>query len=250
LLGLYLLGKIKFAHDSEVAHLGLFRFFMVLVVFTFVIYLITGLFGAPLKGITSLLPSQETSWFSSKAEPAAVNTPDLAFRPFDKVAASPECAEPKYGDKFRLPYGLKGYFDYKQGLECARKLDKPAFIDFKGHACANCKLMEARVWSDPEVLKRLRDNFVIIALYLDDRTQVPESEWIISSVDGKTKKTIGKINEDLEISKFKTNAMPLYVIADHEGNPLNEPMPTNLNIEEYKKWLDEGVRLFNNRTLN
>jgi len=104
--------------------------------------------------------------------------------------------------------------------------------------------MEARVWSDPEVLQRLRNNFVIIGLYVDDRTQLPEDEWITSDIDGKVKKTIGKINEDLEISKFKTNALPLYVITDHEGNPLNKPMGTNMNIEEYKNWLDEGVMLF------
>jgi thiol:disulfide interchange protein DsbD len=107
--------------------------------------------------------------------------------------------------------------------------------------------MEARVWSDPEVLRRLRDNFVIIALYVDDRTQLPENEWIVSGIDGKQKKTIGKINEDIEISKFKTNALPLYVISDHEGNPLNKPMPTNLNVEEYKKWLDEGFKNFTSR---
>lgn len=117
-------------------------------------------------------------------------------------------------------------------------------LDFKGHACANCKQMEAKVWSDPEVLRRLRDNFVIISLYVDDRTQLPENEWIVSAIDGKQKKTIGKQNEDLEITKFRTNSLPLYVITDFEGNPLNEPMITNLNIGEYKNWLDEGYRNF------
>ena len=106
--------------------------------------------------------------------------------------------------------------------------------------------MEARVWSDPEVLRMLRDDFVIVSLYVDDRTQLPENEWIISVVDGKQKKTIGKIAEELEISKFKTNALPLYVIVDNAGNPLNKPMPTNLNIKEYKKWLEEGVAAFKN----
>jgi thiol:disulfide interchange protein DsbD len=143
-----------------------------------------------------------------------------------------------------MPLGLTGYYDYRQGLKCAKEQGKPVFLDFKGHACANCKLMEAKVWSDPEVLRRLRENFVIIGLYVDDRTLLPESEWVTSVVDGKIKKTIGKINEDLEISKFKTNALPLYVITDHEGNPLNKPMPTNMNVEEYKKWLDEGLELF------
>ena len=125
-----------------------------------------------------------------------------------------------------------------------KEQNKPALLDFKGHACANCKLMEAKVWSDPEVLRRLRDNFVIISLYVDDRTQLPENEWIVSAIDGKQKKTIGKQNEDLEITKFRTNSLPLYVITDFEGNPLNEPMITNLNIGEYKNWLDEGFRNF------
>jgi thiol:disulfide interchange protein DsbD len=105
--------------------------------------------------------------------------------------------------------------------------------------------MEAKVWSDPEVLNRLRDKFTIVSLYVDDRTLLPENQWITSSVDGKIKKTIGKINEDLEISRFRTNALPLYVITDHDGNPLNKPMPANMNVGEYKAWLDEGLKLFN-----
>jgi thiol:disulfide interchange protein DsbD len=154
------------------------------------------------------------------------------------------CSEPKYSDIFHMPLGLNGYFDYKQGLACAKEQKKPVLIDFKGHACANCKRMEAKVWSDPEILQRLRDNFVIVELYVDDRTQLTENEWITSVVDGRQKKTIGKLYEDLEISKFKTNALPLYVITDSEGNPMNKPMPTNLNIGEYKNWLDEGLELF------
>ena len=160
------------------------------------------------------------------------------------LSSSELCSVVKHDNIFSMPLGLAGYYDYKQGLACAKEQGKPVLLDFKGHACANCKHMEAKVWSDPEVLRRLRENFVIIALYVDDRTQVPENEWITSAIDGKVKKTIGKINEDLEISKFKTNALPLYVITDHEGNPLNTPMPTNLNIDEYKDWLDEGVTMF------
>jgi thiol:disulfide interchange protein len=245
LLGLYLMGKIKFSHDSDLPFIGTFRLFLVIIVFSFVIYLVPGLFGAPLTGLSSFLPSPSTT---------GLNLPKLISenRPSQGTAmqaagTSVLCSEPKHDDKFDMPSGLKGYYDYNQGLGCAKEQNKPVLIDFKGHACANCKLMEAKVWSDPEVLRRLRDNFVIIALYVDDRTQLPENEWITSVLDGKQKKTIGKINEDLEISKFKTNALPLYVIADHEGNPLNKPMPTNLNIEEYKKWLDEGVALFNSR---
>jgi thiol:disulfide interchange protein len=242
LLGLYLMGKIKFSHDSDLHHIGTFRLFLIVAVFSFVVYLIPGLFGSPLSGLSSFLPSQSST---------ELNIPKLIAEnrsyPSAAIQSTPSgklCSEPKYADIFDMPAGVTGYFDYNQGLACAKEQGKPVLIDFKGHACANCKLMEAKVWSDPEVLRRLRENFVIIALYADDRKELPENEWITSSVDGKVKKTIGKINEDLEISKFKTNALPLYVIADHEGNALNTPMPTNLNVEEYKKWLDEGVELF------
>ncbi len=245
LMGLYLMGKIRFSHDSDLPNIGTFRLFLIIAVFSFVVYLIPGLFGAPLKGLSALLPSPETSKFnlarilplssaSSSPAPSSVFTSEL-------------CSTPKHGDIFDMPLGLTGYYDYWQGLNCAKEQGKPVFLDFKGHACANCKLMEAKVWSDPEVLRRLRDNFVIVGLYVDDRTLLPESEWITSAIDGKIKKTIGKINEDLEISKFKTNALPLYVITDHEGNPLNKPMPTNMNVEEYKKWLDEGLEIFKSK---
>jgi thioredoxin-related protein len=154
------------------------------------------------------------------------------------------CSEPEYADKFELPYGLTGYFDLEQGLACAEEKDMPVFIDFKGHACSNCKEMESKVWSDPEVLKRLRENFVIISLYCDDRTRLPEDEWITSDIDGKEKKTLGQINTNYEISLFGTNTQPLYAITDHEGNALVEPMAFNLNIKEYIDWLDEGLKNF------
>lgn len=243
LMGLYLMGKIKFRHDSDLPYLGTFRLFLIIAVFSFVVYLIPGLFGAPLKGLSALLPSPETSKFSM----TEIATENMTVNPsaMSSAFSSELCSTPLYDDIFEMPHGLKGYYDYKQGLECAKEYGKPVFLDFKGHACANCKLMEAKVWSDPEVLKRLRENFTIVSLYVDDRTLLPESQWITSSVDGKLKKTIGKINEDLEISRFKTNALPLYVITDHEGNPLNKPMPSNMNIAEYRAWLDEGVKLFN-----
>jgi thiol:disulfide interchange protein DsbD len=242
LLGLYLMGRIKFSHDSDLHHIGTFRFFLIVAVFTFVVYLVTGLFGAPLKGLSSLLPSQQTSSFY-RQHGVQESSPSLpnAFTP---ASSSLLCGDPKHGDLFEMPLGLKGYYDLEQGLACAKEQGKPVLIDFKGHACANCKLMEAKVWSDPEVLRRLRENFVIISLYVDDRTLLPEDEWYVSRLDGKQKKTIGKQNEDLEISRYKTNALPLYVIADYDGNPLNKPMPTNMNVEEYRKWLDEGVKIF------
>ncbi|MCU0455036.1 MAG: thioredoxin family protein [Bacteroidales bacterium] len=247
LLGVYLLGGIRFAHDSEVKHTGVFRFFLAAAVFTFALYLLTGLFGAPLKGLSSLLPPQETSWFYKKQSVSYIETPAASV---SGLSVSRICSEPKYSNIFEMPHGLKGYFDFKQGLQCASEQGKPALIDFKGHACANCKLMEAKVWSDPAILKRLRENFVIISLYVDDRTQLPENEWYVSELDGKLKKTIGKQNEDLEISRYKTNALPFYIIADHDGNPVNTPMPTNLDVEEYGKWLDEGYEMFRSKYRN
>lgn len=245
LLGLYLMGKIKFSHDSDLPYIGTFRLFLIIAVFSFVVYLIPGLFGAPLKGLSALLPSPETSKFNLmrvNAEGKQVESSSLI-----PDFSSELCSTPKYDDIFDMPLGLTGYYDYRQGLICAREQEKPVLLDFKGHACANCKMMEAKVWSDPKVLQRLREDFVIIALYVDDRTQLSEEEWIKSSVDGKIKKTIGKINEDLEISKFRTNALPLYVITDHEGNTLNKPMTTNLDPSVFARWLDEGKELFYSR---
>lgn len=248
LLGLYLMGKIKFAHDSDLNHIGTFRLFLIIIVFSFVVYLIPGLFGAPLKGLSSFLPSPSTSGLNLPLLISSGSSYQEAAAPI--IENSSLCSVPIHSDIFEMPLGLHGYFDYKQGIKCAAEQKKPVLLDFKGHACANCKLMEARVWSDPEVLRRLRENFVIVALYADDRTRLPENEWVRSEVDGKIKKSIGTVNEDIEISKFKTNALPLYVITDYEGNPLNNPMPTNLNVEEYKKWLDDGLARFNAMNTN
>jgi len=247
LMGFYLLGKIRFAHDSEVKHIGIFRLFLVIAVFTFVVYLIPGMFGAPLKGLSGLLPSRQKSTFNIErmidaAQLAPAGTAGMAAMPvFDPGS---DCAVPKYGDFLKLPHGLRGYFEYNQGLSCAAELGKPVLLYFTGHACSNCKEMAEKVWGDAEVLRRLRENFVVVALYVDDRTQLPEAEWITSAIDGRVKKTIGRLNEDIEISKFRTNALPLYVITDHKGNQLNEPRQHNLDVKAYIEWLDEGYNNF------
>ena len=206
--------------------------------FLFAAYLVSGLFGNNLNSIAALLPMEKQS-----NKPVSGSLVNSGYHlPFNNN--EPNIDQPKYGDLFSLPYGLKGFFDYQEGVEYAKKQGKPILIDFKGHACANCKRMEAKVWSDEAVLERLKNNFVIISLYVDDRTLLPEEEWITSDVDGKVKKTIGKINEDLEISMYNTNTLPLYVIADADGNPLITPSVTNLNIDEFIKWLDEGYSEF------
>ncbi len=244
LMGLYLMGKIKFSHDSDVPHIGVFRLVLIIASFTFAVYLVPGLFGAPLTRISSLLPPRETSGFNlikaiseNRGGGTAVTTTD----------GSAICGTPKYSDFLHFEYGLQGYFDLEEGLACAKQLNKPVLVDFKGHACANCKEMDARVWSDPVVQQRIRDNFVLVGLYIDDRTKLPDNEIYVSKVDGKEKKTLGKKNEDIEISMFKTNSMPLYAILDLNGNPLIETRGTDFDIQAYIDWLDRGVEAFGNR---
>ena len=242
LLGIYLMGKIRFAHDSEVKHVGFFRLLLIIASFSFALYLVPGLFGAPLTRISALLPPRETSGFNlmkaiseNKGASPAVTT------------AAATCEAPKYADFLHFDYGLQGYFDLDQALACAKKLNKPVLIDFKGHACANCKKMDAQVWSDPEVQKLIRENFVLAGLYVDDRTKLPENEVFISKIDGKEKKTIGKKNEDIEITMFKTNSLPLYAIVDPSGKLLIETRGTDFDIRAYIAWLTKGIKTFENR---
>jgi len=244
LMGLYLMGKIKFSHDSDVPHIGVFRLVLIIASFTFAVYLVPGLFGAPLTRISALLPPRETSGFNllkaiseNRGGGAVVTT----------TGGSAICGTPKYSDFLHFEYGLEGYFDLEEGLACAKQLNKPVLIDFKGHACANCKEMDARVWSDPEVQRRIRENFVLVALYVDDRTKLPDNEVFVSKIDGKEKKTMGKKNEDIEISMFNTNTLPLYAIVDPSGTPLIETRGTDFDIQAYIDWLDRGAEAFRNR---
>jgi len=243
LMGIYLMGKIKFSHDSDVPHIGVFRLVLIIASFTFALYLVPGLFGAPLTRISALLPPRETSGFNLLKAISENRGGGVAVTP---ATGSTVCEAPKYADFLHFEYGLQGYFDLEQGLACARQLNKPVLIDFKGHACANCKEMDARVWSDPEVQRRIRENFVLVGLYVDDRTKLPDSEIFVSKVDGKEKKTIGKKNEDIEISMFNTNTLPLYSIVDPTGKPLIETRGTDFDIEAYIDWLDRGVATFRN----
>lgn len=241
LLGLYLMGKIKFPHDSEVEHIGIFRLVLIIASFTFALYLVPGLFGAPLTRVSALLPPQETSGFNLLK---AINE-NRGERPaVTATGSSSLCDTPRYSDFLHFEYGLEGYFDLEEGLACAKQLNKPVLIDFKGHACANCKEMDARVWSDPGVQKRIRENFVLVGLYADDRTKLPENEVFVSKIDGKEKRTMGKKNEDIEISMFNTNTLPLYAIVDPEGKPLVETRGTDFDIEAYIEWLDRGAEAF------
>lgn len=243
MLGFYLLGKIKFPHDSDYPVVKSFpRLMLIIVTFTFVVYLIPGLWGAPLKGISGWLPPMETQDFDISAI-VRENSGGSESESSGNITE-----EPLYSNTtLKFEHGLKGYFDYHQALRVAKELNKPVFIDFTGHGCTNCREMEARVWSDPEVLKRLKENFVLAALYVDDKTiELPKEEWYTNK-KGKEITTLGKKNMDIEIEKFNQNAQPYYVLLDGDGNVLVQPRAYNLDVDAFVKFLDDGVAAFNKK---
>ena len=229
LLGFYFLGKIRLPHDSPVEKVTVPRLFLAIMTFSFVVYLIPGLWGAPLKALAGYLPPIHTLDFN------------LVSSPGTAAARSENCEEPKYADFLHLPHGLTGYFDYEQALDCARKLNKPLFIDFTGHGCTNCREMEAVVWSDPQVLQRLSNDYVVVALYVDDKTLLPEDQWYTSRYDGKVKKTLGKQNADLQIANLENNAQPFYVLVGSDERVLAWPYGYNKDAESFVEFLDRGT---------
>lgn len=233
LLGLYLLGKLRLPHDSPIDKVSVPRLIMATLIFTFVVYLIPGLWGAPLKALAGYLPPQHTHDF------------DLAAMIQDKQRG--ECEDPKYADFLHLPHGLTGFFDYEQAIACARQQNKPVFIDFTGHGCTNCREMEAVVWSDPSVLKRLKEDFVVVALYVDDKTELPEAEWVTSKYDGKVKKTIGKKNADIQIANLDNNAQPFYVLVGPDEKVLAWPYGYNRDVKNFVEFLERGKKKFKER---
>ncbi len=233
LMGVYFLGKLKTPHDSEVKVVTVPRIMLAIITFSFVVYLIPGMFGAPLKMLSGYLPPQATHDFDlNRTIRESTGTGNLT------------CGEPKYGDLLHLPHGLNGYFDYEQGMACAREQGKPVFIDFTGHGCVSCREMEAKVWGDPAVLKILRDDFIVIALYVDDKTELPEKDWYVSKYDGKQKKTIGAQNADRQICEFEKNAQPYYVTLDHKGELIHVPESYNLDVSYFVKFLNDAKTEF------
>ncbi len=241
LMGFYLLGKLKFNHDSDLPFVSVPRLILAIITFTFVVYMIPGMWGAPLKALAGYLPPQQSLDFDLNA---IIHNEVKAASGGGREINTSLCDAPKYKEFLELPHQLEGYFDYSQALSCSRKLNKPLFIDFTGHGCVNCREMEARVWSDPQVLNRLRENYIVTALYVDDKTEVPQNEWITSKYDGKVKKSIGKIYADLQISRFNVNAQPYYVLLDTTGNLLTTPKAYDLNVDNFIKFLDTGFENF------
>jgi len=236
LLGVYFLGKIKFSHDNDSEYVSVPRFGLALLSFTFAVYLLPGMIGAPLKALSGYLPPLSSHDF------------DISALIRDNQSDQQDLPEkPKYGELLHLPHGIKGYFEYDQALRVSKKIIKPIFIDFTGHGCVNCREMEANVWSDPRVLKILKNDYLVTALYVDDKTDLPENEWITSTFDGKVKKTIGKKNADFQISRFHVNAQPYYVLLDTNGELMVMPRAYNLNVEAFIDFLEAGKSEFAKR---
>jgi cytochrome c biogenesis protein CcdA/thiol-disulfide isomerase/thioredoxin len=236
LMGFYLLGKIRLPGDSDTNETSVSGLIMAIITFSFVLYLIPGMFGAPLKALAGYLPPMSTHDFNITEIVRNQSGSTLG-----RTSAIEGCEEPKYADFLSLPHGLEGYFDYDQALACSKETGKPIFVDFTGHGCVNCREMEARVWSDPAVLSRLQEHFIVLALYVDDKTELPEAEWYTSEYDGKVKKTIGKQNADMQITRFQNNAQPYYVLLSSQGELLSDPIAYELDINNFAAFLDQGV---------
>ncbi|MCR5017824.1 MAG: thioredoxin family protein [Bacteroidales bacterium] len=223
LLGIYLMGKIRFKHDSPLEYISVGRLALIIVDFAFVVYLIPGMWGAPLKALSGYLPPMETQDFViGRYAPPTQATPETTI---DATAVS-------------LPHGLVGYDNLDDGIAAASASGKKVFVDITGHGCVNCREMEARVWSDPEVLQRLRDNFVIVQLYVDDKARLPESKWVTTET-GKVLKDVGRVNSHIVLERFGVNSQPNYFILDTEGNTVAGPRGYSLDVKAFIHFLEQ-----------
>ena len=229
-LSLYLFGKITMPHDSPTTHISVGKLLLGLLTLTFTIYMIPGLWGAPLKLINAFPPPMEYSESpfgvgSSTGNSSAAVLPDGA----------------KLG-----PHQIVVFDDYEKGLAYAKTVNKPIMLDFTGYACVNCRKMENNVWSDPRILSILKNDVVLISLYVDDKRELPKVEQHISKTTGSEIETVGDKWADFMISKYKTNTQPLYVLTDLEGNSLNETTPTisYVGVDDYESWLKSGISAF------
>ena len=232
LLGLYLLGKIRFAHDEKVEHLSVTRLALAIVDFAFVVYMIPGMFGAPLKALSGYLPPISTQDFVL----GAVNASSSGNGEDERTVSL-------YGEKYglHLPLGLDGYFTIEEGLAAAKASGKPVFVDVTGHGCVNCREMEARVWSDPRVLELLSKKFVVVALYVDDKTKLDEADWV-HAANGDVYKEIGRANAYIARTRFEVNSQPNYILLDSDGSQLAPARGYNLDVQGFIDFLDVALK--------
>ena len=230
LLGMYLLGKLRFKHDSEVKHISVLRLLLSIASFSFVVYMVPGMWGAPLSFLSGYLPPMETQEFRLKA--------GSSFEQQDLGSV-------KYSEYFEMPHELQGFYDMEQAKEYAQRVDKPIFVDITGKGCVNCRNMEAKVWADPRVLKLLREEYVIVALYMDVRENAYEEDWLTR--DGEVLKTIGEINTDYVLRTYGVNSQPYYILQDSEGVQLVEPRAFDLDVDAFVKFLEDGIDAYRQR---
>lgn len=236
LLGLYLLGKIRFAHDDQpVEKLSIVRLGLVITVFSFVVYMIPGMWGAPLKALSGYLPPLESQDFN-------------LYNPGGYSLAPMQESDSEMGRKYglKMPLGLQGYYSIEEGLEAAKREGKPVFVDISGHSCANCREMENRVWSDREVFTMLRDDFVLVALFTDDKSALKEEDWVTTDT-GKVLKELGAANAYIALQRFGVNGKPNYVILDEEGTPLSPVRGYDLSVSGFVAFLRQGLDAYAKR---
>ena len=227
LLGLYLLGKIRFEHDEPVEHLSVPRLTLAIAVFSFVVYLIPGMWGAPLKALSGYMPP--------------ISTQDFVIGQGATVSSNESHGSTSSEFGLHLPHGLQGYFTLDEGLEAAQKAGKPIFVDVTGHGCVNCREMEARVWSDPKVLDMLRNEFVIVALYNDDKQKLDKEDWVTDAETGKVYKDLGRANSYIARSRWDVNAQPNYVLLSPDGEMLVPVRGYDLSIDGFLNFLQSGI---------
>ena len=233
LLGLYLMGKLRFKHDSPLEYIGVGRLALIIIDLAFVVYMFPGMWGAPLKALSGYLPPMETQDFVlSRAGDAPAGASAQSLAP---AVGAP--ALPIAGSTLAMPHGLTAYDNLEDGLAAAAAQGKNVFVDITGHGCVNCREMEARVWSDPAVLQRLRDNFVMVALYMDDKVKLPEDKWVTTE-NGKVLKDVGRVNSHIAQTRFGVNAQPNYLILAPDGTILAGPRGYNLDVNAFVKFLD------------
>ena len=237
-LTLYLFGKISLPHDGPSGKLSVPRALFATAFLAFVIYLTPGIFGAPLKGLSGWLPPMSSQDFKGSEQVSEENS-----------NSSRSSSSVKYSEFLKLPLGLNGFFDFEEAKAYAQQVGKPLFIDFTGHGCVNCRKMEEYVWSDPAVLSILKNDFVIVALYCDDKTELPENKWYISKVDGQEKKTLGDQNLDFQIARFNSNAQPHYVLLDprKDGAPMVLPVAFDADINHFISFLKKGIDAYKSK---
>ena len=227
LLGLYLIGKIRFKHDSPLEYLSVGRLGLAIAVFAFVVYMIPGMWGAPLKALSGYLPPIETQDFVLTRYQG----------PAPEETALPAEAETTL---LSLPHGLSGYDTIEAALAAAKEQGKPVFVDITGHGCVNCREMEARVWSDPQVRQILHDDYVIAVLYMDDKTKLPSSRWVTTE-SGKVLKDVGRVNSHIAATRFGVNAQPNYALLSPEGELLAPVRGYDLSVPGFVGFLQAGL---------